>query len=74
MTSVIIITIVLFIGLYGSYKNIRTYLLGFALIVIVAAIVGFFGQNIRDTGYGLGSSIFAATLALVQSELLRRSF
>jgi hypothetical protein len=72
MSSVIIAVIVLIVGFYGSYHNRRTYLIGFALILIIAIIVGFV-SNVAIY-YSLGFSIAVAVLALAQSELLRRSF
>lgn len=72
ITSLTIVIVVLFIGAYGSFKNERNYLITFALILIIATIVGFVGKAAIYTS--LGFNIVLIILALTQSEMLRRGF
>lgn len=72
IVSLSITVVVLFIGAYGSYIDKRAYLMTFALILVIALIVGFLSPS---AAYGsLGTSIVAIVLAVCQSELIRRGY
>jgi len=72
IVSVAITGLVLFVGAYGSYRHDRATLSTFAVIGIVAVIVGFVSK--ASIYLTLGPSILLIVLALAQSELIKRGY
>lgn len=68
--SILVITI--FVGVWGSYKHDKKYLLTCAFILTVNLIVGIFAQNFPYLS--TGGSVLLIVLAVAQSELIRRSY
>ena len=70
VASLAIVIVILFIGAYGSYKHDRSFLLTFALILIIAIVVGFLSSSALYAS--LGMNILLVVLALTQAELIRK--
>lgn len=67
-----ITVVILFVGAYGSYTHSRTYLLTFALVLIITLIVGFLAPNAPYST--LGTNVVMIVLAATQAELIRRGY
>lgn len=61
-----------FIGAYGAYYSRRTYLLAFAIIMVVFVVLGF-ARSYHTYGSS-GFDVVAIVMAVVHHEMLRRSF
>lgn len=67
-----IIVLTIFIGVYGSYKHDRNYLITCALILVINIIVGIFAKNFPY--YSTAGSVLLIVLTVAQSELIKRGY
>lgn len=67
-----IIVLTIFIGVWGSYKHDRNYLITCALILFLNIIVGIFAKNFPY--YSTGASVVLIVLTVAQSELIKRGY
>lgn len=70
IVSLAITGVILFLGAYGSFKHDRSLLTTFAVIAMVAIIIGFVSK--ASIYVSLGTSIVLIILSLTQAELIKR--
>ena len=72
VVSLAITVVVLFIGVYGSYRHDRSYLTTFALIMFAIVILNMFTKSFHYPS--LSTSIVLVFLSYTQAELIRRGY